>query len=224
MKCDGVEQLLVEDGAERGVTASLKVDQRLKRFQRLERPFEADRSRLHAVLRRRLGHDRADEIVGQDVRPDLLADEFRRLAAQDVHLHRRLDRSQIEFVVPAGTIQSRQVFLGRFLGIEQGRDHDDGLRPESRLLDSNASFANRQVLRKRVVRSPIDRANRRRLVPVDDVIVVAQAFSAAKVCFPVGFVESTDQVDAALLEQHHPRPIRHQAISQQHIAGTKDVP
>src|SRR5688572_24072332 len=54
MKCYGVEQLLVEGGAERGVAAPLKVDQRLKRLKRLQRPFEADRSRLHSVLRRGL--------------------------------------------------------------------------------------------------------------------------------------------------------------------------
>ena len=224
MKCDGVEQLLVEGGPERGVAASLKVDQRLKRFQRLQRPFEADRSRLHSAFRRRLRHDRADEIVGEDVRPDFFVDEFRRLAAQDVHLHRGLDRPQIELVVPAGTIQTGQVLLGRFHWVQQGRHHDNGLRSESRLLDAKASFANRHVLRQRVVGSPIHRANRRRLMPADDVIVVAQARSAAKVGFPVGFVESTHQVDAALLKQHDPRPIGQQAIGQQHVAAAKDVP
>ena len=77
--------------------------------------------------------------------------------------------------------------------------------------NAKASFANRHVFWQRFVGWPIDRANRRRLMPADDVIVVTQAFSAAKVRFPVGFVESTDQVDAALLKQHDPRPIGHQA-------------
>ena len=152
VKCDGVEQLLVEGGTERRATASLKVNQRLKRFQRLQRPFEADRPRLHSVLRRRLRHDRADEIVGENVRPDFFVDEFRRLAAQHVHFHRGLDRSQIELVVPAGAIQTGKVFLGRFHWVEQGRDDDNGLRSKSRLLDAKASFANRHVLRKGVVR------------------------------------------------------------------------
>src|SRR5688572_6127627 len=38
MKCDGVEQLFVKGGSERRATASLKVNQRLKRLQRLQRP------------------------------------------------------------------------------------------------------------------------------------------------------------------------------------------
>ena len=90
MKGDGIEQLLVEGGAE-SAAESLKVDQRLKRLQCLQRPFEADRSRLQSAFRRSLGHDRADEIVGKNVRPDLFVNELRRLAAQDVHFHRGLD-------------------------------------------------------------------------------------------------------------------------------------
>ena len=43
-------------------------------------------------IRRGLGHDRADEIVGQDMRPDLLSHQLRCLAAQDIHLHRLLER------------------------------------------------------------------------------------------------------------------------------------
>ncbi len=64
------------------ITAFLKVDEQLKRLQRLQRPFEADRSRLDTVLRRRLRHDRADEIVGKNMRPHLFTDEFRRLAIE----------------------------------------------------------------------------------------------------------------------------------------------
>ena len=104
VKCDGIEQLLVEDSAERGVAASSKVEQRPKRLQRLQGSFEADRARLHALLRRRLRHDRADEIVGEDVRPDFFVDEVRRLAPQHVHLHRRFDGPQIKLVVPARAI------------------------------------------------------------------------------------------------------------------------
>ncbi len=69
----------------------LKVNQRLKRFQGLEGSFEADRPRLDVVLACGLRHDRADEIVGQDVRPDFFVNQFRRFASQDVHLHRCLD-------------------------------------------------------------------------------------------------------------------------------------
>ena len=49
-------------------------------FQRLQSAFETDRAWQQAVLRRSLSHDRADEIVGQDVSPDLLSNEFGGLA------------------------------------------------------------------------------------------------------------------------------------------------
>jgi hypothetical protein len=47
---DGVEQLLVQDGAERVVAVPLKVEQRSKRLQCLQRSFEADRALLDASL------------------------------------------------------------------------------------------------------------------------------------------------------------------------------
>ncbi len=121
----------------------LKVNQRLKRFQGLEGPFEADRSRLDIVLACGLRHDRADEIVGQDVRPDFFVNQLWRFAAQDVHLHRCLDRSQIELIIPTRTVQKGEVLLGRLLGIKQGRHHDDGLGPEAGLLDAKPNFSNR---------------------------------------------------------------------------------
>ena len=53
--------------------------------------------------------------------------------------------------------------------------------------------------------------------------VFAQADATSKVGFPVGFVEPTHQVDAALLKQDDPRPIGQQTISQQNVAAVKDV-
>ena len=66
----------------------LKVNQRLKRFQGLESPFEADRPWLDVVHGCGLRHDRADEIVSQDVRPDFFVNQLWRFAAQNIHLHR----------------------------------------------------------------------------------------------------------------------------------------
>ena len=83
---DGIKQLFVEALPERGVALSLHGDHRLKGFQCLDRAFEADRARLNAVLRCRLGNDCADEVIGQNVCPDLLTHQLGRSAAQDVHL------------------------------------------------------------------------------------------------------------------------------------------
>ena len=113
MERDGSEQLLVKVRTESTIAMFMKIDQRLKCFQRLESAFETNRSWLDVVSDRGLRHDRANQIVRQNMCPDFLANEFRRFAAQHVHLHRGLDRSQIQFVVPAGAIQLREVFPGR---------------------------------------------------------------------------------------------------------------
>ena len=54
------------------VAVTLNGEERLKRLQRLDRALEADCSWLDAVLGRGLSNDRADEVVSQNVSPDLL--------------------------------------------------------------------------------------------------------------------------------------------------------
>src|ERR1051326_8354574 len=79
MSGDGTEQVLVERQLMYDVIC-LNCNHLLKGFQRLNGPFETDRSRQEIVRRRRLSHDRANQIVGQDVSPDLLAHQLRCLA------------------------------------------------------------------------------------------------------------------------------------------------
>src|SRR5689334_12251725 len=81
-------------------TMCLLADHRLKGLQHLERRLETDGSRRDFVLACRLSHDRTDQVVSQDVRPNLLADKFWRLATQQIHLKSDLDRPQIEFRLP----------------------------------------------------------------------------------------------------------------------------
>ena len=73
------------------ITVTLDGEERLERFQRLDRTLKADRSRLNAVLGRRLSHNGADEVVSQNVSPELLPYQLGRLATQDIHLHRLLE-------------------------------------------------------------------------------------------------------------------------------------
>jgi len=88
MAGDGIQQLPVEALRKGRELFAPQGNDRLERLQRLERRLEADRPRVDAVSAGRLGDDRADQIVGQDVRPHLLAHQFRHLAPQHVHLHR----------------------------------------------------------------------------------------------------------------------------------------
>jgi len=48
-----------------------------------------------------LGHDLADQIAGQQVRPDFLVEHGGRLATQHFHLQRLLDGPEVEFDMPA---------------------------------------------------------------------------------------------------------------------------
>ena len=53
-------------------TGVLKIDHRLKCFQRLKGALKTYRSGFDVVLQRGLRHDRADEVVGENVCPDFL--------------------------------------------------------------------------------------------------------------------------------------------------------
>ena len=138
---DGVKQLLVKRRAKRGVVLGFEGDQRLKGFERLDCAFEADGAWFDAMLRCSLRHDRSDQIVGQDVRPNLVAHHFRCLASQDLHLHCLLERSEIKLGIPASAIELAKVFLGEFHGVKQCRSNDDRLGSKARLFDSDQAFA-----------------------------------------------------------------------------------
>ena len=62
-----------------------------------------------------------------------------------------------------------------------------------------------------------------RFEPLDDVIVFAQAFSAAKIGLAVRR-QAAHAIDAALFKHHHFGPGAHQAISEHDIAGEKQMP
>ena len=55
-------------------------------------------------------------------------------------------------------------------------------------------------------------------------VAIGEAFTTAKVGSAVGFIQTTDQLDAALLEQPNVRPIGHQTIGQQNVSPTKHAP
>jgi hypothetical protein len=69
----------------------------LKRRQRSNRAFEADRARRDVLFRSGLGHHRANQIVRQQVRPDFAMRHVRRFATQVVQMHALLERTQVEF-------------------------------------------------------------------------------------------------------------------------------
>jgi hypothetical protein len=56
------------------------------------------------------------------------------------------------------------------------------------------------------------------------VVIVAEALPTPEVGFSIGFIQATDQFNAALLEQENVRPIGHQTIGQQNISWEKHIP
>lgn len=126
-----------------GTTAMpLKCNQWLEGLHGLEGSLEADGSRFDGMLGICLGHDRTNQVVGEDVRPYFFVHKLRCLASQYVHLHGRLDGTQIKLLIPARPKKKSQILLGRFPGIKQSCHDDDCLRPESCLLNSKTRFAN----------------------------------------------------------------------------------
>ena len=103
---DGIEQLVVQAQAMCSVMRTLERDHWLKRFQGLDGAFEAERTWFEIVFVRSLSEDRANEIVGQDVRPQFLANQFWGLAPQHVHLHGLFQGLQIELGIPPGAMKS----------------------------------------------------------------------------------------------------------------------
>jgi hypothetical protein len=116
---NGLEKLLIERSTEGCIALTLDGDERLEGLQRLDRSFEADRSRLKKVVKRGLSHDGPDEIASEDVRPDLLAHQLGRLASQRIHLQRLLQRPQIEFRVPAERIEFCKVLLRELIAFNR---------------------------------------------------------------------------------------------------------
>ena len=147
MLCNGLEQVSIQLLAVRESAISLAGNHGLKGFESLKRCLEADGSWGNGMLDGGLGHDGADQVVSQHMRPNLLPNELGSFAAQDVHLQGDLDRPEIKFIVPSLAIQQRQILCGGLFGIEQCRHDDNDLGPESRLLHPNPSFSNREELR-----------------------------------------------------------------------------
>lgn len=164
-----MKQCEVEAQTTEIVVIALTVDQRLEGFQGLKRALEADRSRLDSMVDCSLSHDRADEVIGEDARPDFLVNKLRCLTSQHVHLHRGLDRAEIEFVVPSCPVSRSQIPLCRLCGIEQGGHDNNDPRSESRLYHANSRLPDREEVGQRAVSLPVERPNRRRFRPANDV-------------------------------------------------------
>src|SRR5690606_30686010 len=101
--------------------------------------FEAHLAWMQAGIVRGLRHQQADQVVGQQVHPQLLLDHLRRLAAEHVHAQGGFYVSAVQLHMPTPRLQARQLALGGLARIAQGRDQHSTL---------NLGFPNDEFIRK----------------------------------------------------------------------------
>src|SRR5262249_49484007 len=94
-----------------------------KCFQSLPRSLEAQLSRHHIVALCGLGRHCTDQIVYQEVRPNLLANHIRSLAPQHIHSQRLLDGSYVELCMPPGTVKPLKLSARVHVRVEQARNN-----------------------------------------------------------------------------------------------------
>jgi len=93
----------------------------------IDRALEAEAFDGNMVQGGGLLHEGANEVVGDRVHGDLLADHGRGLAAEHVHAKRDLDVPEEQLHGPSTEIQFGE-FFGRIgNGVQQGGDHDERL-------------------------------------------------------------------------------------------------
>jgi hypothetical protein len=90
---------------------------------------ETDVPRLLVVQQRGRGGGRADQVVTQQRRPQFFTNHLGRLATHMTEIERLLDRANIQFLIPAKTIELRDVFCGVDFGV--GQRGDDGQCPRA---------------------------------------------------------------------------------------------
>jgi hypothetical protein len=118
MDGDGLEYLSIQRFSVAKTAVCSVSNQGLEGLEDLERRLETDGSRWDSIPAGCLSHEGPDQIVGQNVCPNLLPDQFRCLATEHVHLERDLDRSQIELIIPPGPIECGEFLFGRWLGVQ----------------------------------------------------------------------------------------------------------
>jgi len=120
----------------------------------------------------RLGHDGAHQIVGKQVRCDFLLNHFPAFTTKNFHLHDRLDRTEVEFDLPALLVRTNEFLLADLCGIEQ-RVHQGQV--------GDADFTHDDRFGHGGVSGVIHPAWALRANPGDDVVTLAQTSSATKV-------------------------------------------
>ena len=168
----------------------------LKGTNGLPRPIEAQLARLHVATPGRLSHDASDQVIGQQMHPDLFAHHVRSLGPKHLHSHRGLERSYIQFCVPSLSEQISQCRCWIFRRIQERRYDHDFAGPLLAILDPDTDLAEFQFLGHRGVLGGAHPVRTLGLRPSDDVIIRAQPTSPAEVGL-ASLVQPEDNVDTS---------------------------
>ena len=103
----------------------------------LHRVLEAQLTRVYAGIAGGLRHEQPDDVVGQQMDPQLFLVHLRRLAAQHVHAGGGLEVAQVQLDVPATRVQRREIGLADPSMIQQRGDQH---------LMIDLDFAQRQLI------------------------------------------------------------------------------
>lgn len=127
---DRCKKIFSESLATSRVEFAFQGEYRLEGLNRLDRGFETDCPWFNQELRGRLSHHCPNEIVCQHMRPDFLPNQIGRLATQLIHLHRLFQRSDIQFDIPAFSVERREFFFRILNRIKERRRKDKNLVAE----------------------------------------------------------------------------------------------
>ena len=134
--------------------------------------LEAQVTRVDAGIARGLRHQQPDQVVRQQMDPQLLLVHLRRLAAQHVHARGGLEVAQVQFDIPAPRIQRREIVLADLAMFQQRGDQH---------LVGDLDLAYRQFIGEpRVLLGRHPLRARRRLGPAHEVVSRAQRLAARR--------------------------------------------
>ena len=166
----------------------------------MNRAFETQAQRFDPSPLGGVPHERAHEVVGKQMNPQLSANHLGRARAQEFHLHRGLQAVQVRLHFPSAVVELGQRPRRIFLRVQQRRHEGDGLHAPAGNATSKAHQPHGLRLGEGVELLGGHPLRPRLFCPLHTPIVSAQRFALTKVHFPV-LVETKHHVRTARPEK-----------------------
>jgi hypothetical protein len=219
-----VQEHGVEDGVEwlRG-GRGLGQDGR-PRAQGVEGSFEAEAGGVRVVEVGGAEHEGPNEVIGDEVHPELAADHGGGLATKDIGAESGFDVPEEELGAPAAEVEVGEGGLGVSLGVQEGGGQEDSTGAKAGSADADFEFTHEERVRQGAEqggRAPLGTA--KGFGAWHDRVAEAQSLAG----FDVGFaslVEAEDGVDAASVKPCDVQEAAEGAVAEGDIAGAKESP